>query len=81
MLATDLSAEVGGRAAHVVVHGGQHGDGLLGDVDAREDHGRLRDAGQALLQLLGGQVVQLEVHVVLLRPAAPTCVSKVINNG
>ena len=39
--ADHLPLVVGGDATHVVVHGGKHGDGLLGDVHAREDHGRL----------------------------------------
>lgn len=54
---TDLSSEVGGCAAHIVVYGGQHGDGLLGDVDAGKDHRSFRYAGQALFELLWGQVV------------------------
>ncbi|RUS27242.1 hypothetical protein BC938DRAFT_483532, partial [Jimgerdemannia flammicorona] len=37
----DLARVSGGNAAHVVVNGGQDRDGLLGDVDAREDGGRL----------------------------------------
>lgn len=52
-------------AAHVVVHRGQHRRGLLGDVDAGEDLGGLGDARQALRQGLGGQVVQVQVDVVL----------------
>lgn len=51
--------------------GGQDGDRLLCDVDSGKDHGRLRDAGQPCGQLLGGQVVKLQVHVVLLRTHAP----------
>lgn len=37
---------------HVVVHGGEHGDGLLGHVHAREDGSRLGDARQALREQL-----------------------------
>ncbi|KAF9799504.1 hypothetical protein SFRURICE_018691 [Spodoptera frugiperda] len=69
---TNLSTEVGGGTTHVVVHGGQYWDGFLSDVHSGEDHGRLRDTGQALLQLFRGQVVQLEVDVVLLGTAAAT---------
>ena len=47
------------------MHGGQDGDGFSGDVHAGEDHGRLRDAGQASLEHLWRQVVQLQEHVVL----------------
>ena len=59
-----LSSPVGGDSAHVVVDCGDDGDGLAGDVDAGEDHGRLGDSGQTLGQLLWGQVVQLEEAVV-----------------
>mmetsp|Transcript_27816 Transcript_27816/g.68381 ORF Transcript_27816/g.68381 Transcript_27816/m.68381 type:complete len:665 (+) Transcript_27816:128-2122(+) len=60
-----LALVVGGDAAHVVVHGGDHGDGLLGHVHAGEDGGGLGDAGQALGQELRGQVVEVQVDVVL----------------
>merc|ERR1719204_2507639 len=70
LVGDDLSSPVGGDSAHVVVDGGDDGDGFAGDVDAGEDHGRLGDSGQTLGQLLWGQVVQLEVAVVLFRPAA-----------
>ncbi len=46
----DLSAVVGGHAAHVVVDGGQHGNRLPGHVHPGKDHRRLRDSGQAGLQ-------------------------------
>mmetsp|Transcript_2453 Transcript_2453/g.7277 ORF Transcript_2453/g.7277 Transcript_2453/m.7277 type:complete len:379 (-) Transcript_2453:147-1283(-) len=63
---------VGGDATHVVVHGGDHRNGLLGDVHAGEDGRRFRDARQALRQRLGGDVVEVQVNVVLLGPhAAP----------
>ena len=67
-----LSLVVGWDATHVVVHSGQHGDGVFGDVHASEDHGRLGDAGQTGGQLLRGQVVQLQVDVVLLWTHTPT---------
>mmetsp|Transcript_10585 Transcript_10585/g.20443 ORF Transcript_10585/g.20443 Transcript_10585/m.20443 type:complete len:470 (-) Transcript_10585:482-1891(-) len=65
-----LSVAVGGDAAHVVVDGGQHGDWLLGHVDAGEDGRRLRDAWQALGKHLWRQVVEVEVDVVLVGAAA-----------
>ena len=68
---TYLSFVVSGHPAHVVVDRGQHRDGLFGDVHPGEDHGRLRDARQPGGQLLWGQVVQLEVHVVLIGSHAP----------
>ena len=66
----DLAAPVGGHAAHVVVHGGRDGDGLLGDVDAGEDGGRFGDAGQALGEHLGRQVVEVQVQVLAVGAAA-----------
>lgn len=51
--------------------GGQDGDRLLCDVHSGKDHGRLGDAGQSGGQLLGGQVVELQVHVVLLWTDTP----------
>lgn len=38
---------------------------LLGHIDAREDLGGFGDAGQALRQGLRGQVIQVQVDVVL----------------
>mmetsp|Transcript_36508 Transcript_36508/g.92269 ORF Transcript_36508/g.92269 Transcript_36508/m.92269 type:complete len:522 (-) Transcript_36508:522-2087(-) len=64
--AEHLAVVVGGDAAHVVVHGGDHGDRLLRHVHARKDGGRLTDAGQPLREQLRRQVVQVQVDVVLL---------------
>ena len=59
-------------AAHVVVDGRQNRDRLLGHVDAREDLGALRDAGQALVQDLRIEVVEMQVDVILVAAdAAP----------
>lgn len=55
---------------HVIVDGGYHGDGFPGDVDTREDHRGLRDSRQPGGQLLGRQVMKLQVDVVLLRSDA-----------
>ena len=71
-----LALVVGGDAAHVVVHGGQHRDGLPGHVHAGEDHGGLGDAGQTGRQLFWGQVVQLQVHVVLVFAATSANTTK-----
>lgn len=51
---------------------GDNGDGFLRDVDAREDLSGLRDTRQALVKNLGGQVIQVEVDVVLLRSDSTT---------
>ena len=61
---------VGRHAAHVVVHGRDDRDRLLGHVDAGKDGGGLADARQALGEQLGRQVVEVQVDVVLLRPDA-----------
>ena len=68
--ADHLGAPVGRDAAHVVVAGRHDRDRLLGDVDAGEDPGGLRDAGQALVQELGVEMLEVEVDVVLVRAAA-----------
>mmetsp|Transcript_15598 Transcript_15598/g.21318 ORF Transcript_15598/g.21318 Transcript_15598/m.21318 type:complete len:375 (-) Transcript_15598:215-1339(-) len=67
-----LSVVVRGNASHVVVNCGQNRNRLLGDVHARKDGRGLRDAGQALRQQVRGEVVEVQVNVVLLGPdAAP----------
>ena len=45
--------------------GGDDGDGLPGDVHPGKDGGGLADARQPLCQQLRGQIVQLQVEVVL----------------
>ena len=47
------------------VDGGDDGDGLPGDVHPGKDGGGLADARQPLCQQLRGQIVQLQVEVVL----------------
>src|SRR5690606_14644554 len=56
---------VGGDAAHVVVHGRDDRDRLLGHVDAGEDTRALGDAGQLLVDVVRVEVGQVEVDVVL----------------
>jgi hypothetical protein len=65
LLGDDLAVVVGGHAAHVVVDGGENGNGLLGHVDAGEDLGGLADAGQTLGEDVRGDVREIEEHVVL----------------
>ena len=62
----DLSSVLGGDTTHVVVNSGQDGDGLLGDIDTRENGGGLRDTGETLVEDRSGQVRELEVDVILL---------------
>ena len=61
----DLSGVAGGDTAHVVVDGGEDGDGGFGNVDTGEDGGGFRDTGETLVEDLGGEVGELEVEVVL----------------
>ena len=44
---------------------------VLGDVHACEDLGSLRDAWESLCQRLGGQVIQVQVDVVLRSQTSP----------
>ena len=46
------------------MHGRQDRDRLAGHIDAGEDLGALRDAGQALVQDLRVEMVQMQVDVV-----------------
>jgi hypothetical protein len=56
------------------VAGRHHRDRLLGDVDAGEDLGGLRDARQALVQQRRVEVLQMQLDVVPVRPAAAALV-------
>ena len=51
---------------------GRHdGDGLTSDIDSGEYHGCLGDAGKSQVQLLRGQVMQLQMDMILELPTAP----------
>ena len=56
----DLAMQIGRHAAHVVVDGRQHRDRLARHVDAGEDPCGLADAGQALMQQLGAEMLQMQ---------------------
>ena len=60
-----FAVHVAGNSAHVVVHGGQHRDGILVHVHAREDARGLGDAGQARVNHLGPEMLEMQVDVVL----------------
>ncbi len=69
-----LGRVVGRDAAHVVMAGWHHRDRLPRDVDAGEDLGGLRDAGQALVEQRRVEVLEVQLDVVLARPAAAALV-------
>jgi len=56
----DLTVVVGGNTTHVVVDGGNHRDGLLGDVNTGKDGGSLRDARETLVEDFSGEVREIE---------------------
>jgi len=66
ILGKDLTAPVGWDTAHVVMHGGKDGNGLLGCIDTSEDMCSLQNTGETLMDLLGWKMVQVEVNVVIL---------------
>lgn len=61
-----LAEVVRGDASHVVVHRREHRDGVLRHVHPRENLSRLADAGEALRQQLGREVVQMLLYCVVL---------------
>ena len=66
----DLAVIVRRDAAHVVVAGRQDRDRLARDVDAGEDARGLGDAGQALVDHLGVEMLDVQLDVILVRAAA-----------
>ena len=66
ILGENLRTPVRWNTSHVVMHGGQDRNGLLGRIDTSEDVGSLQDTGETLMDLLGWQMVQVEVNVVII---------------
>ena len=66
----DLSMQIGRHATHIVVDGRQHRDRLARDVDPGEDPRSLADAGQALMQELRAEMLEMQEDMVLARAAA-----------
>ena len=66
----DLGLDVGGHAAHGVVGRGEDRHELGDGIDAEVGAGKLRDVGQLGLDLLLGQVREVEVDVVLVGAGA-----------
>jgi hypothetical protein len=62
----DLTRVLGGNTTHVIVHGREHRDRLLRDVNTREDRRGLGDTGETLMENLGREMAELEVDVVLI---------------
>ncbi len=65
LLDDDLAVIIGRDAAHVVMHRRQHRDRLLGQIDAGENLGALRNSGQALMQDLRIEMIEVEIDVIL----------------
>ena len=65
-----FGADIGGNAAHVVVHGRQHRDRLARHIHAGEHPRGFADAGQPLVQDLRAQVLQVQHDVFFVGPAA-----------
>ena len=79
-LGQDLAVIIGRNAAHIVVDGRQDRDRLLGQIDAGEDAGALGNAGQALVQHLGIEMVEVQVMWSLFLPTPrPSRISIVID--
>lgn len=75
---TYLSLVVCGYSTHVVVNSGQDRNGLFSDVDSSKDHSCLGDTRQPCGQLLGRQMVKLQVHVILIWSNTPEAIKKSI---
>src|SRR3989344_9436231 len=76
-----LAETIGRNAAHGVMRRGIDRDGLFYRIDVREAHGGFAYARQAFLDDFLAEMVELEQHVVLLRPAAAPGVDLFINRA
>ena len=63
----DLALPVGWDTSHVVMDSWENWDWLLGDVNAGEDLGGLRNARKSGVELLNWKMVELEVDVILVQ--------------
>ena len=61
----DFAVKIAGYSPHIIVHGGQHRNWFLVDVDVRKDAGGLGDTGQPLFDDGGPQVFEMQVDVIL----------------
>ena len=62
----NLAVNIGGDAAHVVMHRGLDGDGLAGDIHVGEDFRRFGNSRQAFMQHRRVDMAEIEMHMVLL---------------
>jgi hypothetical protein len=67
-----LSLIVGRYPTHIIMHSWQNWNWFSGHIHTSKDHGSLRNAGQSLMQLFRRQVMQLQIHMIFLRPASST---------
>jgi hypothetical protein len=74
-----LAVDVRRDAAHHVVDRRHDGDRLLDRVHVRELDRDLADRRQALVDHLGAEMVELQEHVVLVRPAAPALLDLLVH--
>ena len=67
----DFTHVVRRDSPHVVVDGRDHRYRFLGRIHARENLGTFRDAGQAFVDDVRAEVLQVQVNMVFLGPNAP----------
>ena len=65
--ANHLAVHVGGDTTHIVVAGGKDRDRRILNVHAGKNARQIGDAGQPLIQEIGVEVFEMEVHIVLVR--------------
>mmetsp|Transcript_5685 Transcript_5685/g.12410 ORF Transcript_5685/g.12410 Transcript_5685/m.12410 type:complete len:630 (-) Transcript_5685:553-2442(-) len=68
----DLSVVIGWDSSHVVVDRGQGGNGFLGDIDSGKNGGGFGNSRQSFRQQIGGQVIEVQVDVILFGSNAPS---------
>ena len=72
VLRDHLAMDVGRDAAHLVVDGGHHRDGLFGDVDIGKVVANLVHRRQSFHDGLGTKVIELQMHIVFVGATAST---------
>ena len=54
---------IGGDASHIVMNGGQNGNGFLGNIHTFKNGGRFTNTGQSLGQQIGRQMIQMQINL------------------